>query len=181
MNVTGEETAEVRALDLKDFPDADDIQDDAPTAQVLVNLPPGGASRGGAVLQATPEKTINIQQGGDISRIRVKLSTPGDPLVTAKWHVVRRGGALAIRVDLESSLQPLPSLTLSDNSQAAETSEATPNCILWVILERNQVRDAQVHPSSPPDSSAASRNGDDVEDVQVVQVINGRSRTGPPG
>ena len=180
MNVTGEETAEVRALDLNDFPDADDIPDDAPTARVLVNLPPGGANRGGAMLQATPEKTINIQQGGDISRIRVKLSTPGDPLVTAKWHVVRRGGALAIRVDLESSLEPLPNLALPDPSQAAETPEATPNCILWVILER-QVRDAQVHPSSPPDSSAASRNGDDVEDVQVVQVINGRSRTGPPG
>ena len=168
--MNGEETAEVRALDLNDFADADDIPDDAPTARVLVDLPPGATSRGSPVLQAAPEKTINIQQGGDISRIRVKLSTPGDPSVTAKWHIVRRGGALAIRVDLESSLQPFPSLTLPGGSQGAETPEATPNCILWVILERGQVRDAQVHPSSPPGSSVASRNGDETEDAQLAQV-----------
>ena len=150
--MTGDETAEVRVLNLNDFPDADDIPDDAPTAHVLVNFPPEGAGRSDSALQAAPEKTINIQQGGETSRIRVKLSAPGGPLVTARWHIVRRGGTLAIRVDLESSLQQLPSPPMPAEPRATETAEATPNCILWVILEHNHARDSQVHPSSPPDS-----------------------------
>jgi hypothetical protein len=165
--VTTDETAEVRALDFNDFPEGDALPDDAPTARVLVEFPREGAGRGGAALQATPEKTINIQQGGEISRIRVKLSTPGGPLVTAKWHVVRRGGTLAIRVDLDSTLQQLPTELLPPESQVAETAEGTPNCILWVVLERNQSRDWTAHSSGP---AGASHNSGDADDTQAVRA-----------
>lgn len=164
--MTADETAEVRALDFNDFPEADDIPDDAPTARVLVELPREGAGRDSVALKASPEKTINIQQGGEISRIRVKLSTPGGPLVTARWHVVRRGGTLAIRVDLDSTLQQLPGVPLPPESPVAETAEVAPNCILWVVLERNQARDWTAHSSGHPDASGASRN-DEAEDTHV--------------
>ena len=167
--MTADETAEVRALDFNDFPEVEDIPDDAPTARVLVEIPREGAGRGGAALQATPEKTINIQQGGEISRIRVKLSTAGGPLVTARWHVVRRGGTLASRVDLDSSLQQRPGVPLPPESPVTGTAEATPNCILWVVLERGQARD-WTHSSGPAGASGASRNTDDGEDTQAVRI-----------
>jgi len=150
--VIGDETAEVRLLDLREFPYADDIADDDPTARVLVELPPEGAGRDAGIVQATPEKTINIQQGGRVSRVRVKLSTAGGSWGAGKWRVVRHDGTLAIRVDLESSPQQLANLSMPAESPAVETAAVNPSWILWVILERNEARDSQVHPGSPADA-----------------------------
>lgn len=140
----GDETAEVRLLDLMDFPDTDDsADDDDPTARVLVDLPAEDTGQDAGIVQATPEKTINIQQGGRISRVRVKLSTAGGSWGTAKWRIVRHHGTLAIRVDLESGSRQRPDLSMQAASPAAETVAANPPCILWVILDRNEARDSQ--------------------------------------
>ena len=139
--MSGEETAEVRVLDLAEFPGADSMADDA-TAQVLVDLPDESAVEGRSAVPLTPEKTINIQHGGGVSRIRVKLSTTGGWWGGATWSVVRHGGKVAIRVTLEPNVAPFPSLPLPAGSQPGETSEATPNCTLWVVLERNLPRES---------------------------------------
>jgi hypothetical protein len=138
--VSGDDTAEVRLLDLGDLAYADDIADSDPTARVLVELPAEGTDGDTALFPPTSEKTINIQQGGSIARVRVKLSTETGSWGAGKWRVVRHHGTLAIRVDLESGPQGLP-----------ETPAANPLWILWVILERNETRDSQVHPASPAD------------------------------
>ena len=142
----GDETAEVRLLDMRDFPDTDDIEDDDATARVLVDLPPEGTGRDAGIGVATPEKIINIQQGGTISRVRVKLSTAGGLWSTAKWRIVRHNGTLAIRVDLESGPRQLPDLSMLAESPA-DTPAENPPWILWVILEPNEIRDSQVHPA----------------------------------
>jgi len=139
--VSADETAEVRVLDLADFPGANNIADDAATAQVLVDLPEESAAGSRAGVQLTPEKTINIQHGGGISRIRVKLSTTGGWWGGATWSVVRQGGKIAIRVTLEP--EPFQNLPQPAEPRPGETSEVTPNCTLWVVLERNQ-------PPGPP-------------------------------
>ena len=140
--MSGDETAEVRVLDLADFPGADNIADDAATAQVLVDLPEENAAESRASIPLTPEKTINIQHGGGVARIRVKLSTTGGWWGGATWSVVRHDGKIAIRVTLEPGVEPFPSLPLPAESQPGATSEVTPNCTLWVVLERNQPRDS---------------------------------------
>lgn len=141
--MSADETAELRVLDLADFPGAESIDDDSATAQVLVDLPAEGTAEGRAALQATPEKTINIQHGGGISRIRVKLSATGGSWGEASWSVVRQGGTVAIRVAIEPGLEPLPSsLPVPVRSPPAQAPEVSPNCILWVVLERNQPREA---------------------------------------
>jgi len=142
--VIGDETAEVRLLDWSDFPCADDTVDDDSTARVLVDLPPEDTGSDAGTVQATPEKTINIQQGGRISRVRVKLSTAAGSWGAAKWRIVRHDGALAIRVDLESSPRQIPSLSTPAESPAAEPPAMHPPCILWVILECREARDSKV-------------------------------------
>jgi hypothetical protein len=154
-DVTGDETAEVRLLDLRDFPYADDIAGDDSTARILVDLPPEGAARDAGTVQVTPEKTINIQQGAGISRARVKLSAAGGSWGAATWRIVRHDGTLAIRVDLESSPQQLPNLSMPTESPGAETPEVTPHWILWVVLEPNEARDSNVPPGSPVSSSGS--------------------------
>ena len=138
--MSADETAEIRVLDLADFPGADDIPDDAATAQVLVDLPAENDAEGRAILQAAAEKTINIQHGGGISRIRVKLSTGGGSWGETKWSVVRQGGTVAIRVAVESCLEQPTDLPVLARSQPAGTPEVAPNWTLWVVLERNQPR-----------------------------------------
>ena len=134
--MSADETAELRVLDLADFPGADDIPDDAATAQVLMDLHAENA----AILHAATEKTINIQHGGGIARIRVKLSANGGSWGETKWSVVRQGGTLAIRVAVEPCLEQTPGVPVLVNSAPVETSEAAPNWTLWVVLERNQPR-----------------------------------------
>jgi hypothetical protein len=153
-DVITDETAEVRLLDLMDFPYANNIADDDSTARLLVDIPPEGAGRDIGSVQATAERTINIQQGGTLSRVRVKLSTAPGSWGAAKWRIVRHHGTLAIRVDLESSPQRLPNLSVPTQSTTAETptaetAAANPPWILWVILERNEARDSKVHPGTP--------------------------------
>jgi len=153
-DVITDETAEVRLLDLMDFPYANDIADDDSTARVLVDIPPECAGRDVGSVQATAERTINIQQGGRLSRVRVKLSTAPGSWGAAKWRIVRQDGTLAIRVDLESGPQQLPNLSVPTQSTSAETptaetAAANSPWILWVILERNEARDSKVHPSTP--------------------------------
>ena len=138
--MSADETAEIRVLDLADFPGADDIPDDDATAQVLVDLPVENDAEGRAILQAAAEKTINIQHGGGISRIRVKLSTGGGSWGETKWSVVRQGGTVAIRVAVESCLEQTTDLPVLARSQPAGTPEVAPNWTLWVVLERNQSR-----------------------------------------
>ena len=141
----GDETAEVRLLDLSDFPYADaTVDDDSATARVLVDLPPEDTGSDAGTVQVTPEKTINIQQGGRISRVRVKLSIAAGSWGAAKWRIVRRDGALAIRVDLESNPRQLPSLSVPAESPAPESPAVQPPCILWVILEGSEARDSKV-------------------------------------
>ena len=140
--MSAEETAELRVLNLADFPGADAIEDDCATAQVLVDLPVEDTAEGRAPLQATPEKTINIQHGGGISRVRVKLSTTGGSWGGANWSVVRQGGTVAIRVAIEPGVEHLPSsLPAAVGSLPGEMPEVSPNCVLWVVLERNQARE----------------------------------------
>ncbi len=134
--MSADETAELRVLDLAEFPGADDIPDDASTAQVLMDL----HAENSAVLHAPAEKTINIQHGGGIARIRVKLSAHGGSWGEAKWSVVRQGGTVAIRVAVEPCLEQTPGVPVLAKSAPAETSEVTPNWTLWVVLERNQPR-----------------------------------------
>ena len=165
----GDETAEVRLLDLRDFPYANDIADDDSTARILVDLPPEGAARDAGIVQVTPEKTINIQQGGGLSRARVKLSAAGGSWGSATWRIVRRDGTLAIRVDLESSPQQLPNGSMPAESPGAETPALTPHWILWVVLEPNEERDSKVPPVSPVDSGR-SRETHEAEDTQGVQM-----------
>ena len=165
----GDETAEVRLLDLRDFPYANDIAGEDSTARVLVDLPPEGAARDAGTVQVTSEKTINIQQGGGISCARVKLSAAGGSWGAAKWSIVRHDGTLAIRVDLESSPQQLPNLSMPAESPVAENPAVTPHWVLWVVLERNDARDSKVPPGGPADSGA-SRETHDAEETQVVQV-----------
>jgi hypothetical protein len=136
--VSADETAELRVLDLADFPGADDIPDDASTAQVLMDLPAENA----AILHAAAEKTINIQHGGGIERIRVKLSANGGSWGEAKWSVVRQGGTVAIRVAVEPCLEQSAGMPVLANSAPTETSEVTPNWTLWVVLERNRARES---------------------------------------
>ena len=139
--MSADETAELRVLDLVDFPGADSFDDDA-TAQVLVDLPGEDTAEGRATLQATHEKTINIQHGGGLARIRVKLSATGGSWGGASWSVVRQGGTVAIRVAFEPGPEPLPpSLPAAVSSQPGEMPEVSPNCVLWVVLERNQARE----------------------------------------
>jgi hypothetical protein len=170
-DVIGDETAEVRLLDLRDFPYANDIADDNPTARVLVDLPPEGAARDAGTIQVTPEKIINIQQGGRISRARVKLSAAGGSWGAASWRIVRHDGTLAIRVDLESSPQQLPNLSMPVESPEAETPAVTPHWILWVVLERNEADDSNAPPDRPVDSGG-SRETLEAEDTQRVQVVD---------
>jgi hypothetical protein len=169
--VIGDETAEVRLLDLRDFPYANDIADNDSTARVLVDFPEEGAARDAGTVQVTSEKTINIQQGGTISRARVKLSAAGGSWGAATWHIVRHDGTLAIRVDIESSPQQLPNLSMPAEPPGADTAAAavTPHWILWVVLERNEARDSKV-PGSPVDSGG-SRETHEAEDTQTVQVV----------
>lgn len=141
--MSADDTAELKVLDLVDFPGAESIDDDSATAQVLVDLPTEGTAEGRAALQGTPEKTINIQHGGGISRIRVKLSATGGSWGGANWSVVRTGGTVAIRVAFESGLEPLASdLPVPVSPEPGETPGVGPNCVLWVVLERNQPREA---------------------------------------
>jgi hypothetical protein len=134
--VSGDETAELRVLDLADCPGADSIEDDCATAQVLVDLPVEDTAEGRGALRATPEKTINIQHGGGISRIRVKLSATGGSWGGASWSVVRQGGTVAIRVAIEPNLEPLaPNLPVPVRSPEAQRPEVSPNCVLWVVRE----------------------------------------------
>jgi hypothetical protein len=163
-DVIADETAEVRLLDLRDFPDADDIADNDSTAMVLVDLPPEGAGEDAGTDPVTHEKTINIQQGGRISRVRVKLHAGGGSWGASKWRIVRHHGTLAIRVDLKSSPEQLPNLSMPAESPVAETSAVNPPWILWVILEPNEARDSQVHPGSPADSLETH----EAEDMQMV-------------
>jgi hypothetical protein len=167
--VSGDETAEVRVLDLADLPYADDIADDESTARVLVDLPlPGSDTR---PVSETPEKTINIQQGGIVSRVRVKLKAAGGSWAAAKWRIVRQDGTLAIRVDITSSPQQTPNLPLSSESEPGPTPEEAARWILWVVLERNQARDSTVPPrGGPPDNSDASLGDDNVEVTQVIHL-----------
>ena len=167
----GDETAEVRLLDLMDFPYAEDVADDDSTARVLVDLPPEGAGRDAGTVQATAEKTINIQQGGRISGVRVKLSADAGSWGAARWRIVRQDGTVAIRVDLESSPQQLPNLSIPAEAPVAETPAMNPHWILWVILGNNEARDSKVHPGNPADSSGGSRETREAEDTQMVQVV----------
>jgi hypothetical protein len=173
--VIGDETAEVRLLDLRDFPYANDIAGDDSTARVLFDLPPQGAASDAGAVQVTPEKTINIQQGGGISRARVKLSAAGGSWSAATWRIVRHHGTLAIRVDLESSPQLLQNLPMPAESPGAETPAETPHWILWVVLEGDEARDSKVPPDSPVDSSG-SRETHEAEDTQVVQAVAADNR-----
>ena len=167
--MSGDETAEVRLLDLRDFPYANDIAGDDSTARVLFDLPPEGAARDARAVQVTPEKTINIQQGGGISRARVKLSAAGGSWSAATWSIVRHHGTLAIRVDLESGPQLLQNLPMPAESPGTETPAETPHWILWVVLEGDEAHDSKVPPGSPVDSGA-SRETREAEDTEVVQV-----------
>lgn len=165
-----DETAEVRLLDLRDFPYADDIAGDDSTARILVDFPPEGAASDAGTVRVTPEKTINIQQGAGISRARVKLSAAAGSWGAATWRIVRHDGTLAIRVDLESSPQQLPNLSMPAESPRAETPAVTPHWTLWVVLERNEARDSDVPPDSPV-NSRGSRETDETEDTQVLEVV----------
>jgi hypothetical protein len=168
--VIGDETAEVRLLDLGDFPYANDIAGDDSTVRVLFDLPPEDAARDAGPVQVTPEKTINIQQGGGISRARVKLSAAGGSWSAATWRIVRHHGTLAIRVDLESSPQLLQNLSMPAESPGAATAAEPPHWILWVVLEHDEARDSKAPPGSPVDSGG-SRETREAEDAQVVQVV----------
>lgn len=139
--MSGDDTAELRVLDLVDFPGADSIDDDSATAQVLVDLSGETTAKGRATLQASPEKTINIQHGGGLARVRVKLSTSGGSGSEASWSVVRQGGTVAIRVVIEPGLEQLPARGVPVRPEPARTAELGPNCVLWVVLERNQARE----------------------------------------
>ena len=151
--MVGDDTAEVRVLNWSDIADADDSDDDDKTAQVLVDLPPDDAAESSAEVASTPEKTINIQQGGLISAVRVKLSMAGGAWGAAKWRLVRNGGTLAIRVDLGLSLPQLTSTPVPDAPQAVEPPAGTPHWILWVLLDRRNLVDAAVRLIHRADSS----------------------------
>lgn len=82
-------------------------------------------------------KSINIQQRGRVSSVRVKLSLAGGLRGSSKWSVLQRGRVSAVRVEL--SLDPalalagMPRLQAPDGTSPAAT---TPGSVLWVVLER---------------------------------------------
>ena len=139
-----DETAELRVLNWDDLEEAGDSdeQGETATSRVLADLL-GGAPAGGQ--QESPhelEKTVNIQQGGPITAVRIKLSTPGRSWDPAKWRVVRSGDTVAIRVELSSKPQ-LAGGALS--VLRLEPPPVPPRWILRVILEHNDLVDGDEH------------------------------------
>ena len=132
-----DETAELRVLNWDDLEEAGDSdeQGETATSRVLADLL-GGAPAGGR--QESPhelEKTVNIQQGGPITAVRIKLSTPGRSWDPAKWRVVRSGDTVAIRVELSSK----PKLAGALSLLRLEPPPVPPRWILRVILEHNDL------------------------------------------
>ena len=137
-----DETAELRVLNWDDLEEAGDSdeQDATATSRVLSDL---------GEQQDRPrelEKTVNIQQGGPITAVRIKLSTPGRSWDPAKWRVVRSGDTVAIRVELSSKPQ-LVGGALS--VLRLEPPPVPPRWILRVILEHNDLVDGDEH--HPPE------------------------------
>ncbi len=169
----GEDTTEVRVLDLADLPFGDGIADDEPTARVLVDFPSPTSDT--VYGEETPEKTINIQQGGIVSRVRIKLRAPGGSWGAAKWRIVRHHGTLAIRVDIASTLPQLPKMPVASKAELGSTPEDASRWILWVVLERNQQRETSGPPSGGSSSdSDTSRSGDNTEDTQTIHLASRR-------
>ena len=136
-----DETAELRVLNWDDLEEAGDSdeQDATATSRVLCDL---------GEQQDRPrelEKTVNIQQGGPITAVRIKLSTPGRSWDPAKWRVVRSGDTVAIRVELN----PKPQLVGALSLLRLEPPPVPPQWILRVILEHNDLVDGDEH--HPPE------------------------------
>ena len=136
-----DETAELRVLNWDDLEEAGDSdeQDATATSRVLSDL---------GEQQDRPrelEKTVNIQQGGPITAVRIKLSTPGRSWDPAKWRVVRSGDTVAIRVELSSK----PKLAGALSLLRLEPPPVPPRWILRVILEHNDLVDGDEH--HPPE------------------------------
>jgi hypothetical protein len=138
-----DETAELRVLNWDDLEKAGDSDEQGLTAtsRVLSNLLEGAPAEGRQESPSELEKTVNIQQGGPITAVRIKLSTPGRSWHPAKWRVVRSGDTVAIRVELN----PKPQLVGGLSLRRLEPPPVPPQWVLRVILEHNDLVDGDEH------------------------------------
>ena len=141
-----DETAELRVLNWDDLEKAGDSDEQGLTARsrVLSSLLEGAPAQGQQDSPSELEKTVNIQQGGPITAVRIKLSSPGRSWHPAKWRVVRSGDTVAIRVELNSKPQLVGALSL----RRLEPPPVPPQWVLRVILEHNDLVDGSEHSHS---------------------------------
>ena len=138
-----DETAELRVLNWDDLEIAGDSDEQGLTAtsRVLSDLHEDAPAAEQQEGLRELEKIVNIQQGGPITAVRIKLSTLGRSWHPAKWRVVRSGDTVAIRVELSPEPQFVGALSVL----RLEPPPVPPRWILRVILEHNDLVDGSEH------------------------------------